>query len=395
MTDSLWIGGGQLVLPEEIIPQGSLLIEDGIIAQVGGPCPRGVQAVSAKGGYILPGFIDLHVHGGGGADFMDGTADAIRQAARTHCAHGTTALTPTTLTCPDAELERFIALFLEVKREGSGGPELLGMHLEGPYFSTGAKGAQPVLHQRTPQEAELERILALGQGEVLRWDASPELENMEMFARVMARRRVLASVAHTGATASQARAAFAWGFSHITHFYNATSTFHKVGRRVHAGVIEAAYLEDAVTLELIGDGRHIPRESMLLALRIKGPDRIALITDAMRAAGTALRESVLGPLEGGVAVVIEDGVAQLPDFSAYAGSVATMDQVLRVAHLDYGIPLVQVSRMLSLTPARLCGVEGRKGSLQVGKDADVVLMTPDFQVDQVYVRGAPPPALSD
>jgi hypothetical protein len=164
-------------------------------------------------------------------------------------------------------------------------------------------------------------------------------------------------------------------------------TFHKRDGIVHSGVIEATYIRDDVTIELIGDGCHIPRESMLLALRIKGADRIALITDAMRAAGTNDIHSILGARATGVPVVVKDDVAQLPDFSSYAGSIATMDRCLRTAHVKYGISLPEVSRMLSLTPARLCGCEAAKGSLEVGKDADIVVMTPDFQISSVYVMG--------
>ena len=218
-------------------------------------------------------------------------------------------------------------------------------------------------------------------------DAAPELPNMELFAKVMAENGVLASLAHSAATAPEALRAFDWGFSHVTHFYNACTTFHKKNGLVYSGIVEAAYLRDDVTIELIGDGRHIPRESMLLALRIKGADSIALITDAMRAAGVNCEKSVLGARTTGVPVVIRDDVAQLPDLSSYAGSIATMDRCLRTAHVQYGIPLPEVSRMLSLTPARLCGVSDRKGSLEKGKDGDVVVLSGDFQVQQVYARG--------
>ena len=156
---------------------------------------------------------------------------------------------------------------------------------------------------------------------------------------------------------------------------------------MHSGVNEAVLIDDNVTIELIADGRHIPREHMLLAYRVKGPDKVALITDAMRAAGTNETHSILGGRVGGVPVVVKDGVAQLPDFSFYAGSIGTMDRALRVAHVEYGIPLLDVSRMLSLTPARLMHVDARKGSLEPGKDADIVIMNGEFAVENVFVRG--------
>ena len=260
--------------------------------------------------------------------------------------------------------------------QAENGAELLGLHLEGPYFSAASKGAQPIGEQRIPEREDLERILRRAKGSILRWDAAPELPNMELFAKVMAENGVLTSLAHSAATAPEALRAFDWGFSHVTHFYNACTTFHKKNGLVYSGIVEATYLRDDVTIELIGDGRHIPRESMLLALRIKGADSIALITDAMRAAGVNCKKSVLGARTTGVPVVIRDDVAQLPDLSSYAGSIATMDRCLRTAHVQYGIPLPEVSRMLSLTPARLCGVSDRKGSLEKGKDGDVVVLSP-------------------
>lgn len=386
MKNALWIGNGRLVLPHGV-REGSLLVEDGKISALCQPAPEGVIRVDVAGGYVLPGFIDLHVHGGGDGDFMDATPQAFQQAAETHLRHGTTALAVTTMTCPDPLLEKTVQCFLEARRHPGRGAQLLGLHLEGPFFSAASKGAQPVRVQRTPTRDMLEHFLRLAQGCILRWDMAPELPGMELFARVMRENGVMAAVAHTAANAETALRAFDSGFSHVTHFYNATSTFHKENGIVHAGVIEATYLRDDVTIELIGDGRHIPRESMQLACKIKGADKIALITDAMRAAGTSCVHSVLGPREGGVPVVVKDDVAQLEDFSSYAGSVCTMDRALRTAHVQYGLPLRDVSQMLSLTPARLCGLQKRKGSLETGKDADLVLMSPDFQVRQVYVQG--------
>lgn len=384
----IWIGNGRLVLPDAVVPCGSVLLKDRKIIAVNEPCPPDAQCVDVRGSYIMAGFVDIHVHGGGDADFMDGDADAFPVIAKAHSTHGTTALCPTTMTCPDELLEKTIDLFLDADKEPENGAELLGLHLEGPYFSAASKGAQPISQQRIPMREDLERILRRAKGTILRWDAAPELPNMKLFAQVMEEYGVMTSLAHSAATAEEALQAYNWGFSHVTHFYNACTTYHKKNGIVHSGIVEATYLRDDVTIELIGDGCHIPRESMLLALRVKGADSIALITDAMRAAGVDCKRSILGARSTGVPVVIKDDVAQLPDLSSYAGSIATMDRCLRMAHVRYGIPLPQVSRMLSLTPARLCGVAHRKGSLEVGKDADVVILSEDFQVQQVYARGS-------
>lgn len=383
------IVNGRVVLPDRILDKGAVVVRGSRIEAVKEniSCIPGAETVDAQGGYVMPGFIDIHLHGGGGVDFMDGTAAALRTVAAAHCAHGTTAMVPTTMTCPDEELIQLIGVYRQVKQKGTGSADFLGLHLEGPFFSYAARGAQPVGEDRTPQEEDVKRLLDLGGGKIIRWDAAPELPGMERFCRLITERGVMAAVAHTDAVATQAEAAFRWGFSHITHFYNAVTTFRKIRGRVYAGVVEAAYINDDVTIELIGDGHHIPRESMLLAHKIKGPDRIALITDAMRAAATLETRSVLGSLKTGVPVVVEDGVARLTDHSSYAGSICTMDHALRVAHLAYGLPLLDVSRMLSLTPARLCGAAARKGSLEDGKDADIVILDQAFNIQKVYVRG--------
>lgn len=390
MKKPLCISNGQIVLPSRVIPDGAVIVRDGKIEDIleNPTHQQFCEMLDAQGGFVMPGFIDIHLHGGGGADFMDGTPEAFRTIARTHLIHGTTAMTPTTMTAPDEEVERLIGAYHLVKKEGTQGAQFLGLHMEGPYFSSASKGAQPISGEQTPDLPYVRRILALGKGEIRRWDAAPELPGMDAFASLLRSQGVLVSLAHSNATAQEAEEAFGWGFSHITHFYNAVTTYRKIRGRVHAGIVEAAYIHDDVTIELIGDGRHIPRQSMLLAYRIKGANRIALITDAMRAAGTDDADSVLGSLTSGVPVVVDDGVAQLVDRSSYAGSICTMDRALRVAHLEYGIPLEDASLMLSLTPARLCGVEKEKGSLEIGKDADIVVLDNQFRVRHALVMGA-------
>lgn len=234
--NKIWIGNGQLVLPDKIVPGGSVLLEGKKIAAVNVPCPPDARRVDVDGSYIMAGFVDIHVHGGGDSDFMDEDASAFPTIAKAHCAHGTTALCPTTMTCADSLLEKTIDLFLEADKEPENGAELLGLHLEGPYFSAASKGAQPIGEQRIPEREDLERILRRAKGSILRWDAAPELPNMELFAKVMAENGVLTSLAHSAATAPEALRAFDWGFSHVTHFYNACTTFHKKNGLVYSGI---------------------------------------------------------------------------------------------------------------------------------------------------------------
>ena len=382
---------GVVVLPDRLLPHGAVLTDgEKILAVYAEPCgqlPADMERVDAEGGYILPGFIDLHLHGGGGYDFMDGTKEAMRGIAKAHCLHGTTAMTPTTMACADDELAAMFDKFDQVMKEGTGSADFLGIHLEGPYFSPKEKGAQPEAFLGCPTRARTEKILEMGKGNIVRWDAAPELDGMQEFAWQLSQQGIMVSEGHSDATTEEALKGFDWGFSHITHFFCGMSSRRKVGQKVVGGVREAAFLRDEITLELIGDGCHVPAELMQLALKIKGDDKVILVTDAMRAAGQDVNTSYLGSKEGGVPVIIEDGVAKLVDRSFFAGSVATTDRMLRVA-LSFGVPLVSAVKMLSLTPARLAGASERKGSLARGKDADIVLMNKDFFVRRVFVRGA-------
>lgn len=381
--------GGRVVLPHSVETDLAVGVEgESIVALLPREeVPKDAEIIDLGGAYLLPGFVDIHVHGGGGADFMDNTEEAMRTAAAAHLAHGTTAMCPTTMTSPRRQLMECIDVYRSVVAEGTGGADFIGLHFEGPYLSGANTGAQPGGFFGTPTEEELTRILDRADGHIVRWDAAPELPGMDVFARMMRERGILCSIAHSAATAEQTLEAYERGFTHITHMYCATTTEHKVGQVVHGGIIEATYLEDGMTAELIADGKHIPRETMLLGFKLKGDDRLALVTDAMRAAGTDVTESVLGGGECGTPVIVEDGVAKLPSRVSFAGSIATMDHALRTVHLKYGVPLADAVRAMTLTPARLVKADAKKGSIAVGKHADLVIMDDSFTVRRVLVRG--------
>lgn len=376
---------GRIVLPGGVAQGVRLLAEGDRILDPAfrGERPEG-EVVNLEGGWLLPGFIDLHLHGGDGADFMDGSPEAFRQACKVHCRHGTTSLCPTTVACSKEELFR---LFDVCRETGDTGADILGLHLEGPYISQEFRGAQPERFVRDPDPQEVDEILERADGLIARWSSAPELPGMEVLAGKLRKRGILCAVAHSAATCEDVEAAFGWGFTHITHLYSSIPSVRKLNQRVHAGVIEAAYLLDDMTVELIGDGRHVPKELMQTVVKLKGPDRVALITDAMRAAGSSVTESFLGSPADGNRVIIEDGVAKLPDRSFFAGSIATADHVFRNAVTEYGFPPETVSRMMSGTPAKILGRYGELGSLSAGKRTDLVVMDRDFQVRQVYVRG--------
>ena len=259
-----------------------------------------------------------------------------------------------------------------------------------PYLSGAggkAKGAQRGELLRLPDLAEAEHLLTYANGAIKRWDIAPELPNAICLAKYLHSRGIICSQAHSAATAAESLLGFTNGFSHVTHFYNAVTTYHKADQKVLAGIVEAAYLCDHVSIELICDGRHIPKEIVQLALKIKGPCAVSAITDAMRLAGTTEKEGILGNRYSGTPVIVDDDVAKLPDLSSYAGSICTMDRCLRVLCRDYEIPLPIASSLLSYAPAKLLGLHTSLGRIAVGYTADLTLVDSDYRVRHVITDG--------
>ena len=386
------IKNANVVLPDSILQGTAILVRGGKIAEIGfgGEVPEGASVVDAEGGYLLAGFIDTHIHGGGGADFMDCTPQAFETIVKTHLRYGTTTILPTAMSASEEDLKSFLLTFKEFKKQIRYAAVTPGVHLEGPYFSGAtakSSGAQPKNILRLPDLQEVDRLLKVADGDILRWDAAPELEGSSAFAEKMVKNGIICSIAHSAATSQEAQMGIDNGFSHVTHFYNAVTTYRKEGQKVLAGVVEAAYLNPNVAVELICDGRHIPRDVLRLALKIKGADGVSAITDAMRLAGTDLKSGKLGSLKNGTDVIVDDGVAKLPDLSSYAGSICTSERCLRVLCSDYGIPITDASAMLSKAPAKLLGLEKSKGTIEVGKDADLVIADSSFTVKSVFLLG--------
>jgi len=257
---------------------------------------------------------------------------------------------------------------------------------KGNRVRAGLIGAQTSGLLRIPDEAEMDRLLKIADGDIIRWDAAPELDGSDMFARKCKENSIICSIAHSAATSEEAQKGIDNGFSHVTHFYNAVTTYRKVGQQVLAGVVEAAYLNSDVTLELICDGKHIPRDILRLALMIKGADKVSAITDGMRIAGTESTSGKLGSLKNGTDVIVDDGVAKLPDMSSFAGSICTMDRALRVLCVDYGIDIVTAAKMLSTTPAKHIKAENI-GEIKIGFNADLVITDESFSVEAVIKKG--------
>lgn len=387
-TQKLQILHGRLVMTDHVIPDGSIWIEDGRIVAVhaGEVHWPGADTVDAGGCYISPGFIDIHVHGGGGYDFMDGTLEAFQAIARLHARHGTTSMLPTTLTADTQGILDTIDAYEAACRQPTGGARFLGLHLEGPYFALAQRGAQDPRHIRDPDPAEYMRILSHSQS-IRRWSIAPERTGAIEFGRILAARGILPSMAHTDAVYEEALEAFENGYTLLTHFYSAMSGVTRRNAFRYAGVIEAGYLHDGLDVEIIADGVHLPAPLLKLIYKIKGADRTALVTDAMRGAGMPSGPSILGHREQGLPVIIEDGVAKLPDRSSFAGSVATADRLVRTMVRLGGCPLTDAIRMITATPARILGVDDRIGHLKAGYAADLVIFDEDICVQETWIEG--------
>ena len=387
-SEYLKIYNGQIITPYRVIPRGTVLIKGDTITEVkeGNIEAPGAMEIDAGGKYIAPGFIDLHVHGGGGDDFMDGSETAFLNIAETHARYGTTAMTPTTLTSEKEGLLQTLELYESANKRNKKGAQFLGMHLEGPYFAMNQRGAQDPRYIRDPDPLEYKEILSRSNC-VARWSAAPELKGGIAFGRYLKSKGVLAALAHTDAIYEEALEAFENGYTLATHLYSGMSGVTRRNAFRYAGVVEAAFLIDEMDVELIADGVHVPPPLLKLVYKIKGADRIALITDAMRAAGMPPGESVLGNINTGLKVIVEDGVAKLPDRNSFAGSVATTDRLVRTMTQLADIPLTDAIRMITSTPARIMGVANKKGSLVAGKDADLVLFDRDINIEMTVIKG--------
>jgi N-acetylglucosamine-6-phosphate deacetylase len=387
-ASALKVFNGNVITPSRIISNGTVLITDDKITAISDENidAPGAKAIDAKGQFISPGFIDIHIHGGGGHDFMDNTVEAFLGIANTHAKYGTTAMLPTTLTSSKEALLETLRIYEIADKQNLTGAQFMGMHLEGPYFSVKQCGAQDPKYIRSPDPREYEEIL-LGTSVIKRWSAAPELKGAIEFGKYVTSKGILAAIAHTDAIYEEVAEAFANGYTLATHFYSGMSGVTRRNAFRYAGVIESAYIIDDMDVEIIADGVHLPSPLLKLVYKIKGPERTALITDAMRAAGTSATESVLGSLEDGLKVIIEDDVAKLPDRSCFAGSVATTDRLVRNMVNLADVPLLEAVRMAATTPATIVKIADTKGSLEVGKDADVLIFDENINIKMTMIKG--------
>lgn len=380
--DKLLIIGGRIIAAERTYSQGWVLVAGGRIAAVGdGEPPAGVRAgaalLDAQGLTVSPGFIDLHVHGGGGGDPLSGAADGILTMARFHAAHGTTGLLATTGALPRDQIVEAIRRASDAVSSPDGA-SILGVHLEGPYLSQRYRGAQPEEFIRAPSLFELEQLLNVCHGLVRLVTIAPELPGALAAIAWLCERGVRAAIGHTDATYAEVEQAVAAGARHAAHAFNAMRGLH----HREPGAVGAVLLDERITAELIMDGVHVRPEVARLLVQMKGPGSVCLITDAVPAAGSPDgRGSLFGR-----PVRIAGGAARLPDGSL-AGSTLTMDRAVANLVTYVGVPLEDAIRMASLTPARALGLDDRKGTLAPGKDADLVLLGDDLMARATLVGG--------
>ncbi len=370
---NLVLRGAQVVLPTGITDGGQLAVEGTRITE---HAPENAHVIDVTNHWLVPGFVDLHNHGGGGASFTSGTAEDILRGIHTHRTHGTTTLVASTVTGDMDTLTAQAGLLSELAEQG----DIAGVHFEGPFISPCRKGAHSEALLRDPDPAEVRKLIDAARGRARMVTLATELPGGLDSVRLLVEHGVLAAIGHTDATYEQTVDAIDAGATVATHLFNAMPA---LGHRA-PGPITALLEDERVTVELINDGTHLHPAALQLAFHHAGADRVAFITDAMDAAGFGDGRYLLGPLE----VEVSEGVARLVEGGSIAGSTLTLDRAFRRAVTVDRLPVTDAVAALSANPARLLGIYDRVGSLEPGKDADLVLLDADFAVKGVMRKGS-------
>lgn len=383
----LLLKNGKVILEKEIVKKDILIdgenivrIEDNIDCEIENL--KDVEIMDCNEMFISPGFIDIHTHGGGGHDYMEGTKEAFIKATSLHFSHGTTSIVPTTVASTYDLTIKFLDDYKRLKDLKDIKPRLLGVHLEGPYLALNQKGAIPGKNIKDPDKNEYLSILNHS-NDILRWTIAPERKNAFELGDELKSRGISASMGHSDATAEDVYEACKHGFNCVTHLYSMTSTIVRKNCYRYPGINETAYLCDELYTEAICDGHHLPDTLIKLIYKNKGSDRMVLITDSMAAAGLGEGRFYLGNPEDDQQVVVKNGVAFMPDMSSFAGSVATSDVLLKTLY-KVGISLTEIIKMMTITPARLLKLEKEIGSIEVNKKADIVIFDKELNVKQVF-----------
>ncbi|MEV0965980.1 MULTISPECIES: N-acetylglucosamine-6-phosphate deacetylase [unclassified Streptomyces] len=373
MADRMVLTGARVVLPTGVVENGRVTVEG---TRIGGHTPADAPSVDLSGHWLVPGFVDMHNHGGGGASFTSGTAEDVLTGVRTHHEHGTTTMVASTVTGDMDFLTHRAGFLSELVEQG----DLAGIHFEGPFISPCRKGAHSGELLRDPDPAEVRKLLDAARGTARMVTLATELPGGIESVRLLAEHGVIAAVGHTDATYEQTVEAIDAGATVATHLFNAMPA---LGHRA-PGPIAALLEDERVTVELINDGTHLHPAALELAFRHAGAARVAFITDAMDAAGFGDGVYHLGPL----AVEVSEGVARLVEGGSIAGSTLTLDTAFRRAATVDALPVEDIVQAISTNPARLLGLHDRVGSIEAGKDADLVVLGADFTLRGVMRKGA-------
>lgn len=372
---------GQILTPQGWLKDGSVLINDGKILEITNSdlAVIGATVIDAKGMFIVPGFVSMHCHGGGGHDFTECTTEAFKEAVAAHLKHGSTTIFPT-LSSTTFENIRLAAATCDQLMAEDADTTIMGLHIEGPYLNENMAGTQWKEFLKNPDPEEYKALVESTKC-IKRWDISPELPGAHDFARYMTSKGILTAITHTEAEYQEIKDAFAAGFTHAAHFYNAMPGFHKRREYKYEGTVESVYLMDDMSVEVIADGVHLPATILKLVYKVKGVEKTCLVTDSLKFAGYT-GETINDPN-----YVIENGVCKWADRQTLAGSIATADVLVQTMVKKAGIPLEDAVRMASETPARLTGIADSKGTLEKGKDADIVILDNDVNVRCVFTKG--------
>ena len=376
------IKNGMVITPSKTIEKGVVVFEDGKITAVGQPnrakVPRNAKLIDASGKIVAPGFIDIHVHGGKGRDVMDASYEAVKDMAKFVVSHGTTSFVPTTISAPRSELLRTVGAVKTAMEKGTDGAEVLGAHLEGPYINLEKRGAHDANYVRLPSMDEIEEIWEASNSAVKIVTLAPELEGSKTLIQKLKELGIVASIGHSNATYIQTVDAMKRGVRHATHMFNRMRGFDPR----EPGVVGAVLVHDKLTASLICDGIHVHPAAMNLLTRVKGPERVVLVTDAIRAAGMPDGEYALGKQR----IIVKDGVSRL-ESGDFAGSTLTMDRAVRNIMRLVETPLQRAVKMATINPAAVVNVDENKGSLESGKDADIVIIDDEINVYLTIVKG--------
>ena len=359
------------------IEKGSILIENDVIKEINPKIINTNEEIDCKGLYVAPGFIDVHIHGASGYDTMDGTFEAINEISKTICKFGTTSFTPTTMTMSASDILKSMLAIKKAKIEGTDGAQVLGAHLEGPFISPGAIGAQNSNYLIKPSYENFDAMTGDAMDAVVSITMAPEVDGAKELASILTEKGIRCSIGHTKATYEEAIEGIKSGFCHSTHLFNAMTGFtHR-----EPGVVGATFDTD-ITTETISDGIHISYPSLRIAYKQKGTDKTLLVTDAMCACGMPDGKYALG----GQPVIVKNGAARLEN-GALAGSVLTLNKAIKNIYENTDYPLYEIIKMASYNGAKYCKVDNKKGQIKENFDADLVVFDENIDIKITIISG--------